>query len=507
LEKENHKQRAYLNSITSILDHFAKQIAGFVSNPFIVKGLGPTFYGVYQIILEMSGYANMADAQATQVLKWTVAQKRGYADNEELKSEITTALIMVVFILPLVLIVGGVLSWYAPLITKVHEDYYSIVRLACAIIVFSLALDKLTNLFESLLRGLNLGFKGMGVRTVVILLGAGLKIMVVLLGYGLVGLSIVQLFLGIGTGIVFYWLVKVNLPWFGLGKTNFEKIKSYLKLSWWFMATKLAGMALFHSEKILLGFLIGPELVTIYVLTLFTSTAMKGMIDAVISGVVPGIGSFFGKGEFEKIKMTHNIINSLIWWFSFSVGISIIVFNKSFLDLWVGEGNYAGQIENLLIILIAIQHVFFFTTGNFINVTLDLKTKVYLTGIAALISILMTFILVKEYEIIGLCISVLVGRLVLTFGFPLILKRKIFDQGNWINAEMIRPFLITILGLFGSLYIEEFINIQSWLGLIFSVGFSVLTLLGIFWLIGFDRNQKNQLVEKFKTIRIFKIRD
>ena len=79
-KKENHKQRAYLNSITSIIDHLSRQLTGFFVSPYIVNGLGNSLYGVYQIILELAGYANMADTQSTQVLKWTLAQKRNIID-------------------------------------------------------------------------------------------------------------------------------------------------------------------------------------------------------------------------------------------------------------------------------------------------------------------------------------------------------------------------------------------------------------------------------------------
>ena len=78
-KKENHKQRAYLNSVTSILDYAGLQITGFIVSPFIVGGLGNSLYGIYQVLNQMTGYANMADTRASQVLKWTIAQKREVA--------------------------------------------------------------------------------------------------------------------------------------------------------------------------------------------------------------------------------------------------------------------------------------------------------------------------------------------------------------------------------------------------------------------------------------------
>ncbi|WP_236137674.1 oligosaccharide flippase family protein [Mongoliitalea daihaiensis] len=506
-KKENHKQRAYLNSVTSILDQVVRQLIGFFTSPLIFNGLGSALYGVYQIVLDLSGYAGLADAQSTQVLKWTLAKNRDTVSVEDLKSEITTGLLMVFLIAPFILLVGGVISWFSPSIISIDEKYHDLVRLASAIVIFSIIVDKLSNFFESILRGLNLGFKGMGYRSILIIFGGGLKVFVVKMDFGLIGLVSAQVFLGFLTTFVFYYLVKKNLPWFGLGKTSKEKILSYTKLSGWFIATKFAGMALFHSEKILLGYLIGPEIVSIYVLTMFTSTTMKSFLDSVISGIIPGIGTFFGKGQFDKIILSKDLIFNLIWFISFSIGITVLLFNNSFLSLWVGPGNYAGSFENLLILLIAIQYVLFFTTGNFINVTLDLKTKVYLTGMSALISISLAFLLVPNYQILGLGISVLFGRSVMSVGFPIILNKKLGLKSISFNFQDFRIVVISIIGLTAAAYLQDFIIVESWVLLIAFTGSSFVFSSMLFWLICFNSNQRNQLILRFKSIKFFKVKD
>jgi O-antigen/teichoic acid export membrane protein len=506
-KKENHKQRAYLNSITSVLDSTVKQLTGFFVSPFIVRGLGDSLYGVYHILLDTTSYANMADIRTSQVLKWTIAQKRDILPDEELRSEFTTGMVLTLFLIPIVLLIGGVISWYAPVITNVDEEYYEIVRIASLLMIFSVVMTKLMDLFESVLRGMNLGFKGMGVRSGLLISGGLMKIFAILQGYGLIGLSVVQVLIGILTGGIFYWLVKRNVPWFGLGKTNKSKVLSYSKLSGWFMATMLANMLLFHSEKILLGIIIGPELVTIYVLTLFTSTAMKSMVDAVISGIVPGIGNFFGKGEFDKILKSKKIIHSLIWWCTFAIGTSILLYNQSFLLLWVGEDKYAGNFENLLIALIAIQYIFFSTSGNFINVTLDLKTKVLLIGLAAIITIGLAFVLVKPFGILGMCISILLGRLVLTIGFPRFLKKKINDTTSILTTDNIRPLIVTLGALFLAAMIQDQISVESWI-LLFTYGaLTTLVLAALFWIIGLNYRQKLLLKQTISQVKIFKIKD
>ena len=270
------------------------------------------------------------------------------------------------------------------------------------------------------------------------------------------------------------------------------------------MATKVAGMVLFNSEKILLGFFIGPEIVTIYVLTMFTTSALKGVLDSVVSGVIPGIGTFFGLGEFDKIRKSRLLISNLIWFTSFSFGNAILLFNPSFLNLWVGRENFAGSFENFLILLMAIQYIFFFTTGNFINVTLDLKTKVYLTGLSAIVSIGFAYFLIPLMGISGLCLSVLLGRSILSIGFPIILNRKINNNNKFITLEDLRISLLSLLGLALASYFQSYIYIENWYILIISGMFVTLISGLLFWVFVIENQNRKLILEQLKKIKIFK---
>ena len=123
-KKENLKQRAYLNSLSSMIDYAGIQITGFIINPFIVSGLGSSMYGVWQMLGQMTGYAKMADSRATQVLKWSLASKRDITSAEEFKSDVTTAMVVTAFSLPFTLLIGAIISWYAPTITQADAKYH-----------------------------------------------------------------------------------------------------------------------------------------------------------------------------------------------------------------------------------------------------------------------------------------------------------------------------------------------------------------------------------------------
>ena len=503
-KKENLKQRAYLNSLSSLIDYAGAQITGFFINPFIVSGLGSVMYGVWQILTQLTGYTKLVDTRASQVLKWSLAGKRDVSNEEEFKSDVTSALFVTLITLPFALIIGAVLSWYAPYISQVDVKYYSLIRITCSILIFGLIINKFFDLFEATLAGMNLAYKRMGFRATIIAIGGIFKVIVIIKGYGLIGLSIVQVVNLMVIGCAFYYIVKKNVPWFSFGKTNISRVKSFGRLSGWYMAFTILKMLLLNSDKVFLGFLAGPVLVSNYALTMFTSTAIQGAMLAVIMGMTPGICTVFGKGDYDKVNKARKTVNSITWLFCAVVGTAVLLLNKSFIRLWVGPEHYAGNFENVLILLVAMQAVFFQLDSSILNATMDLKRKVYLSACAAAFSILMYFLLVGRFHIIGLCMSTLAGRLFYTIGFPILLNKRMAINSKFFNFAVVRKLLIGGALLIGAAILSKNFVIHNWIYLVSTGVITLLISFAIFWIIGFRTIERKELIASLSAIKMFK---
>jgi O-antigen/teichoic acid export membrane protein len=344
----------------------------------------------------------------------------------------------------------------------------------------------------------------MGFRAGIVFFGGGLKVLVITRGYGLIGLSLVQVLMTLVLGISFYFVVKKNVGWFGFGPTNKKKVISYSKLSGWLMAFTGAKMFLMSSDKILLGYLIGPVLVSKYALTMFTSLAIQGIIINVVSGITPGIGGLFGNQEFDKVKKVRSLIMNLTWLFAVTTGVSVLLFNESFIHLWVGRHHYAGLKENLLILIVSVQSIFFQIDSFIINVTLDMKLKFLLTAVASIVTIILAFFLVKHYQIIGLCISILAGRFILTIGYPIILKKRMYDTSTLLPARMFQPLLTAAFFLLLSAFIARWITITTWMLLVPAVLLTLVITSLLYWIIGIRPTDREEVWKTLVKINLLK---
>jgi hypothetical protein len=168
----------------------------------------------------------------------------------------------------------------------------------------------------------------------------------------------------------------------------------------------------------------------------------------------------------------------------------------------VGKEYYAGAISNLLIILMVSQFVFVRNDANIIDLTLDLKTKVWIGLLSAGCSAGLSAILVGVYKlgIVGLTLGFISGQLILSIGYPLIVGRffgvSIYSQ----LSGLLRPALVTIL-LFGSLTLfGDRVVVSSWFSLILAAGLTVGLLSLLAFYLGVTREQRKSLLARVRKL-------
>jgi|SRR5690606_30884729 len=504
--KENLRQRAYLNTVTSFIDYGTKALTSFVVNPFVVNGLGGTLFGVWQMLGQITNYSNLADFKASTVLKWAIARDRENVDEEELRKYVTTTFFLVLLMLPLILIAALAITWYLPEIVKISDDYIFTIRVTFLILISSFILRKFFNVFESILAGMNLGFKRMGLRAVITIIGGGLSVLAIVLDFGLIGLALVSLTTSLIIGVTLMIIVKKNVPWFGLSKFSFKQSKMFFKTSGWFMAWSGIQMILTNSDKVLLGALASPIFVAQYVITTYLPNTIKDIVTQIIGNTLPGMGKLYGNKEFDKLLSVKRQVFVITWLFCCTIGCIGLIFNHSFVSLWIGEDQYAGQFVNLLLILITIQYMFTYNDGILINISLNVKKKVYYGAVAALITILLSILLIEKMGIIGLCIALIGGRLTMSIAYPIIVA-KILDHKINFDLKLFRMMFTMLLLFTFSYFIGESILIRQWFMLLLLVGVMFLIVLVLSYFIGVTKKERDDIYNQLIKIKIFKNRD
>lgn len=502
-KKEDLTQRAYLNSVTGIIDFSFKQVVGFILNPISISILGPYVYGIWKIIMQLNNYMTMSDVNVSQTLRIVVARERSVVSDDVLRRYFSAGMFANLFFIPFYIFFGTILIWASPYATGAEESYYYLIRVSMSLLVISFIVKQIFSLFEAVLRGMNLAYKRIGIRATVTVIGGILTAFVLHKGYGMIGMAIVQILVGLFTGITIWWIVHKHVEWFGLTKINSSETKKMIKKSGKFMIERFVRIVYKSVDVILLGFFAGPIYVAVYATSKFLVNASTGIINKILPSVTPGFGKLIGEGKYEYLLTIRSNMIFLISYFGLITGIVICLINKSFITIWIGGGYFVGSLETILLVVLGVIYVSQEIDSSLINMSLQIKAKIKL-GIASLIlTIILGAILVPILQVKGLLISLLFSRIIVSLGYFMILK-------NILKAEQftnhILPFKFQILYLLILLpagYLGNVVNTSNWFVLIFSIPLIFIFTNLMMWFVIFNTRQKFFLRELFFKINFF----
>lgn len=501
-------KKAYLNALTVVLDYGASLIVGFLITPLMVAGLGNYSFGLWQVLNRLIGYITPASGRPGFALKATLANQQASTNYDQKRRYVGSTLLIWVLFLPLQIGIGGTVSWFVPDWIHAPLAYVWIVRAVAGLLVLNMIVDTLSSVPQVTLQGENLGYKRMGMSVVLVFLGGGFTWLALYLKAGIIGVASAAVSSTLATGLFYLGVVHNYTPWFGIAKPRLADIRQMLGLSWWFMGWNLVTNLLLASDVVVLGLLNSVESVTNYSLTKYVPEALIGVIVIVIFGIMPGLGSIVGTGDYARAVRLRDEINSFIWLAATALGASILIWNRVFIGLWVGANHYSGSIPNLLVVVAAMQLALIRSDGNIIDLTLRLSQKVLLGLLSVTVSVVGASILVGIFKlgVVGLCLGIIGGRLIISVGYPMLisrfLKTALFSHIN----RMLRPSLVTILlfsiavWLDGLMSVTAGAGITNWLIFIISAGVTGSLMLLISFYAGLSGDQRRNMMRRIRAV-------
>lgn len=493
--------KAYLNAFSSLLDTAVKGGVMALVMPILVGGLGSSLFGVWQMLGRLIAYMHAADGRPTQALKWVIANSQALDDPKMKRRHVGSAMGVWLLFLPVLIVISSALVWVAPYMTKVPPESYTTVRVTCALLVANFLLIQLAALPEAVLRGMNLGYKRLGLQAGLNIVGGGLTVGALYLGTGLIGLASAQIVLAGLNGILFLIVVKKYVPWFGVARPTFAEVRSFLKLSVWWFAWTTIHKFLMASDILILGIVASTSAVATYTLTSFASITLLSVVTILLGAVIPGLGGVIGQKQYERAAALRGEMMTLSWVVLAATGSTILVWNRSFVSMWVGVDHYAGPWANLLIVLMVVQFVFIRNDAFVIDLTLQLREKVVMGAVAAVISIALSAALIPRFGIAGLCLGMITGRLALTVSYPFVVNRQLGRAGRPRLAGMARPAVTMAVMFAASAYLGQILLADRWATWLVAVGLSFALALGVAFMGGLNRQLRSPLLKRVLMLR------
>jgi O-antigen/teichoic acid export membrane protein len=455
-------RRASLNAAGSLLDYGARIAVGFLITPVLLTGLGRSLFGVWEMLTRAGGYLTAADGRSTEALRLVIAQRQDDPHDDLKRRYVGAALAVWVLMLPLVAAVGVLFVWLAPGLTGVEAALTWDVRLTCALLVANLLFTTIAAVPESVLRGMNLGYKRMGLQAGLNVAGGALLAAAVLTHAGLPGLGLATAVRAAAAGLCFWLLARNFVAWFGVARPALREIRELFGMSLWLSAGDLIAKIVLASDVLILGAVLAPALVTTYVLTGYAPRMAVGVHVLATGAAIPGLGGVLGRREYGRAATARREMLLMTWLFTTVVGGTILLWNPSLLSLWVGAENYAGGWIGLLIVLIAAQTAFIRVDAYVIDAALKPRLRVLVGAVAAVLTIGLGIGLTRAFGMTGLCVALLIGRGAQSVTYPLLARASLGGARALPPVQAARLAALTVVVFAATALLGSRVLVSGW---------------------------------------------
>jgi O-antigen/teichoic acid export membrane protein len=495
-------RKASLNAVAAGLDYLARSLVELILNPLLVAGLGTYLYGAWRILWRLTGYIWASSGRSAQALQWAIANKQHVADDEEKRRHVGSAIAVWFIFSPLLGTLGAIGVWLAPQLLRSPARYVADIRLAAALLVADAIVLTLLTLPRAVLQGENLGYKRMGLSMLLVLLQGGLTAGALALHTGLVGVAVANIAGTLVTGATFVVVARHYVPWFGASRPSRPMVKWFFGLSWWFTGWKVLMQLMTGGDIVVLGFFGSVSLVTVYALSKFVPEAVAALVATLVQAMAPGLGGIIGAGKHARAVRVRAELMMLTWVVVTVAGAGVLLWNASFLGLWIDERFYPGTLPTLAIVVAAMQFIVIRNDASVIDLTLKLKPKVLIglasTGLA--LGLAAVFVGPLHGGITGLCLGLVAGRSILSVAYPWLVGRAIGQSLASQARGAARPAIVTAVLFAAAAALGRVVEVHTWIAFVLGVLGSAAGLAVVAVTLGLTGEQRRGLIRRARLL-------
>ncbi|HSR22150.1 MAG TPA: hypothetical protein VLW53_01255, partial [Candidatus Eisenbacteria bacterium] len=346
----------------------------------------------------------------------------------------------------------------------------------------------------------------LGMSTSLVFVGGALSALAVLLGYGIAAVALSVVVTTVLSGLMYLYIVRTQVPWFGIARPSVAAVRRFIGLSWWFLVWNFVMQMMRGADVIVLGIAGSAGIVTAYTLTRYIPDAITIAVATVIFAVMPGLGGLVGAGDMKRSVQVRDETMAVTWGLATASGVAVLVWERPFLDLWVGSRYYPGTTAVVLIVVMVLQLALIRTDSNIIDVTLRLQAKTLLGLASAVLSAALGWYLlsVRDLGISGLVAGFVLGRVMLSVAYPWLVGRMLGIAVRRQVVGAVRPGLVTCALLVTGTAVGTVVQTGSWLVLTAGAAATTAAAVAVAFGVGLPRGLRRQVVARTRQAAAFR---
>ena len=392
--------------------------------PLVLRVAGQETLGAYAALMQVIGYLALVDLGFGVALSRYLAQAFGYDDQKKRFSAIFTTgrtfylasnCVVALFAFILSIYVGNLFSLSSSVETQARIGLW--ILAAWGVLRTPLAVYG----------GALIATQHLAAANIISMVGNALRLILslgmVLFGFDLIGLMLAGVFAEAATFSLQRWQYRKTYPGekFGWGIPNWQLFREMLGFGIGYLLVIIGGQLTFNTDSAVVGYLYGGVATSIYYTTQMPTFLLIALIWKITDNAAPAFNELYAKKETERLQNAYYKLIKYGLILSLGLGLGLLALNRTLITLWVGEGQYAGNVMTISLALFAI--------GTVINHVNALVLVAY--GAVRLLSI----------------ISIVGG--VCNLGLSLLLGKIFGLQGVMVASAVVEIVVVGVLCVYG----------------------------------------------------------
>ena len=344
-----------VNAIAGWGRHLSYLVLLFLLTPFMLRTLGPETYGMWALVLAITGVLELMDLGLTSAVVRLVADLKGRRDESRINVVLSTVWGCYLALAGVTLLVLGAITLLLPWMLDLPAHLLADCRWALILLggraVFGLPL----NLFRSVLHGLGLGRYGEATRTgSTLLYGLGAWI-ALSLGAGVVGLAGAT----VASSLVLWGVTSLQLrrlaPRIRISTRRFSgaEARGILRLSAVFMTGNVVSLVATRLDAFVLQWLIGLPAVAVYSIAARLSDNLLLLTKQFIHALSPAAAERSGAGDLPGLRAIALSGTKFALAITIPAVLSLLVLAKPLITYWI-NADFASAAAPLQILALSV---------------------------------------------------------------------------------------------------------------------------------------------------------
>ena len=496
-----HLRTVLRNILSTWVGYLVTLIVGFLMAPFVVHRLGATGYGVWTLVVSLTGYFGMLDLGLRQSVGRFVARFIALKDDDNVNRTISNALAL--------LGAAGAMSLLATVIAnssfgifKIGQQSQADARIALLIAGVNISLALPLSVFNAVLFSL----ERFDIVSRITVMGALTRSMLVILvlsrGHGLIALAVVTLLSSSAEYIAAAFCAKTLYPSLRPRRSyvEFARCRELFGFGIYRFIWIVANQLIFYTDTVVIGVFLNAAAITYYAIAGSLINYGRNIVSLAADTFYPAATRLDARNDIAGLQDLL-ILGTRI---SLTVGLPLclgfLFLGKQFIILWMGP---AYAVSSAYLIVLTIPQVS--SMSQYISALILVgmarhKVLAYITLVEGLANLTLSIILVRKIGLIGVAWGTVIPHAITTtLVIPFYTLRTL--QMRWrdyVVKGFVRPLIAAIPAAGVCYAFSILIATPSWLVFAFEVIAVGLISALLSYYVGLSPAQRTLLIHKLR---------